>query len=75
MNLVKWKRIYPYQYLGYFENFEERLPCKDKCYSSFTRIRINAETVNMFLKFGINLMKARTDSLDLYFKYNVFPVS
>ena len=66
------KRFYPYQYLDYFEKFEERLPRKGKFYSSLTGKRISDETINMFLKFGINLMKAMTDSLDLYFKYDVF---
>lgn len=58
--------------MDYFEKFEERLPRKGKFYSSLTGKRISDETINMFLKFGINLMKAMTDSLDLYFKYDVF---
>ena len=48
INLVKQKGSYPYEYMSDFEKFEERLPIKDKFYSSLTSKRINDEAIKIF---------------------------
>ena len=36
LNLVKQKGFYCYEYMSRFEKFEEKLPSKEKFYSSLT---------------------------------------
>ena len=36
LNLIKQKRFYPYEYMNDFEKFKEKLPRKEKFYSSLT---------------------------------------
>ena len=36
LDLVKQKGFYPYEYMTYFEKFEEELPVKEIFYSSIT---------------------------------------
>ena len=38
---VKQKGFYPHECMTDFEKFKEKLPCKEKFYSSLTNIKIN----------------------------------
>ena len=55
-----------------FEKFKEKLPCKEKFYSSLTNIKINDKeyehVLNVWNKFGIKTMKYYHD---LYLKCDV----
>ena len=51
---VKQKGFYPYEYMSNFENFKEKLPSKEKFYSSLTDKKISGKEY-MFLRFGTNL--------------------
>ena len=41
LDLVKQKGFYPYRYMNDFEKFKEKLPSKEKFYSSLTGKKIN----------------------------------
>ena len=43
LDLVKQKGFYPYEYMTDFEKFKEKLPSKEKLYSSSTNKKINDE--------------------------------
>ena len=69
---VKQKGFYPHEYMTDFEKFKEKLPCKEKFYSSLTNIKINDKeyehVLNVWNKFGIKTMKYYHD---LYLKCDV----
>ena len=54
LDLVKHKGFYPYEYMSDFEKFKEKLPSKEKFYSSLTDKKISGKEY-MFLRFGTNL--------------------
>ena len=41
LDLVNQKRFYPYEYMSDFEKFKEKLPSKEKFYSSLTDKKIS----------------------------------
>ena len=41
LDLVKHKGFYPYEYMSNLEKFKEKLPSKDKFYSSLTNRKIS----------------------------------
>ena len=55
MIVVKQKRFYPYKYVADFEKFKDKLPIKEKFYSSLTNKKMVTKNLIMFLMFGINL--------------------
>ena len=55
MIVVKQKRFYPYEYVADFEKFKDKLPIKEKFYSSLTNKKMVTKNLIMFLMFGINL--------------------
>ena len=57
LDLVKKKGFHPYEYMSSFEKFKERLPSKEKFYSSLTGKQISDieyEYALMHLGFGID---------------------
>ena len=55
-DLVKQKKIYPYEYMSNFEKFKEQLPSKEESYSSLTsKKKVVTKNMKVFLKFGTNL--------------------
>ena len=50
-DLVKQKCFYPYEYITYFEKFNEQLPSKEKFYSSLTDKKMVAKNINMSFRF------------------------
>ena len=72
LGLVKQKGFYPYEYMTDSEKFKEKLPSKEKFYSSFTNTKINDKeyehVLNVWNKFGMKTMK---DYHDLYLKCDV----
>ena len=59
-----------------FEHFKEKLPGKEKFYSSLTNKKINSKehehVLKVWNKFG---MKTMNDYYDLYLKYDVLPLA
>ena len=55
LDLVKQKKIYPYEYISDFERFEGGFPSINKFYSSFTGKNLMTKTTYKLIKFGINL--------------------
>ena len=43
LDLVKRKRLYPYEYMTDFENFKEKLLSKENFHSSLTNRKINGK--------------------------------
>ena len=43
LDLVKQKRLYPYEYMTDFENFKEKLLSKENFHSSLTNRKINGK--------------------------------
>ena len=72
LDLVKQNGFYPYEYRTDFEKFNERLPSKEKFYSSLTSKKINdnkyEHLFNVWNKFKMNTMK---DYHDFYLKCDV----
>ena len=55
-DLVKQKKIYPYEYMSNFEKFKEQLPSKEESYSSLTsKKKVVTKNMKVFLKFETNL--------------------
>ena len=52
LDLVKQKGFYPYEYMSDFEKFKEKLPSKEKFYSSLTDRKLLTKDMNMLLTFG-----------------------
>ena len=50
LDLVKQKGFYPYEYMSDFEKFKEKLPSKEKFYSSFTDKKICDKEYDHVLK-------------------------
>ena len=65
-DLVKQKRLYPYEYMSDFEKFKEELPSKEKFYSSLTGE--NKHVLKVWNKFE---MKTDERYHDLYLKCEV----
>ena len=55
LDLAKQKGFYPYEYMGDFKKFKEKLLSKEKFYSPLTSKKIRSKKMNMFLMFRINL--------------------
>ena len=55
LDLVKQKRLYPFEYMSDFEKSKEGLPSKKKFYNSLTDRKICYKENEMFLMVGINL--------------------
>ena len=78
---VKQKGFYPHECMTDFEKFKEKLPCKEKFYSSLTNIKINDKeyehVLNVWNKFGIKTMKYYHDlylKCDLLLLADVFQI-
>ena len=60
-NLVKEKRLYPYEYMTDFEKFKEELPSKEKFYSSITHRKVSDKEYehvsSVWKKFEIKTIK------------------
>ena len=54
LDLVKQKGFYLYEYMSDFEKFKEKLPSKEKFYSSLTNKKNVIKNMNMLLKFAIH---------------------
>ena len=50
LDLVKEKRLYPYEYMNDFEKFKEQLPSKEKFHSSSTGKKISDKEFEHILK-------------------------
>ena len=72
LDLVKKKGFYPFEYMTDFEKFKEKLPSKEKFYSSLTWKKINDKEYDHVLKVW-NKFKMQTmkDYHDLYLKCDV----
>ena len=72
LDLVKQKGFYPYEYMSEFEKLKEKLPHKEKFYSSLTGNKISDKeyrhVLNVWSKFEMKTMK---DYHDLYLKCKV----
>ena len=55
LDLVKEKELYPYEYMGDFEKLKEKLPSKEKFYSSLTDRKITDKKYAYVLTFGKKL--------------------
>ena len=56
LDLVKQKGFYPYDYMSDFEKLKEKLPSKEKFYSSLTgKKKIVTKNIEILLRFGTNL--------------------
>ena len=53
LDLVEQKVLYLYECMSDFKKFKEKLPSKEKFYSSLTNKKLVIMDMNMFLKFGI----------------------
>ena len=52
LDLVKQKGFYLYKYMSDFEKFKEKLPSKERFYSSLTDRKLLTKDMNMLLTFG-----------------------
>ena len=72
LDLVKQKGFYPYEYMSHFEKFKEKIPSKEKFYSSLTGKTISDKEYDHVLKvwnkFEMKTMKAYHN---LYLKCDV----
>ena len=59
LDIVKQKGFYPYEYMTDLEKFKDKLPSKEKCYSSLTNKKINDKenVLNVWNKFEMKTMK------------------
>ena len=55
LDLVKQKGFYLYEYMNDFEKFKEELPSDEKFYSFLTSKKLVIKSMNIFLRFRINL--------------------
>ena len=55
LDLAKQKGFYPYEYMGDFKKFKEKLLSKEKFYSSLSSKKISVKENKQFLMFRINL--------------------
>ena len=69
LDLVKQAVSYPYEYMGGFEKFKERLPTKEKMYSLLTsKTIIDKEYEHVFNVWNIFEMKTMKYYNDFYLK-------
>ena len=72
LDLVTKKGFYPFEYMTDFEKFSEKLPSKERLYSSLTGKKTNDKendhVLKVWNKFEIKTMK---DYHDLYLKWDV----
>ena len=72
LDLVNQKRFYPYEYMSDFEKFKEKLPSKEKFYSSLTGKKISDKEYLHLLNVWNNFeMKTMKDYHDLHLKCDV----
>ena len=72
LDLVKQKGFYPYEYMSGFEKFEEKLPSKEKFYSSLIGKEINDKDYEHAAKVCSAFeMKTVKDYHDFYWKCGV----
>ena len=72
LDLVKQKGFHPYEYISDFENSKEKLPSKEKFYSTLTGKKINYKEYEHVLKVWNKFeMKTMKDYHDLYLKCDV----
>ena len=72
LDLVKQKGFYPYRYMNDFEKFKEKLPSKEKFYSSLTGKKINDKEYEHVLKVWKQFqMKMMKDYPNLHLKCDV----
>ena len=55
LDLIKQKGFYTFEYMTDFKKFKEKLPSKEKFYSSLTGKKLLTKNLIMFLRFGTNL--------------------
>ena len=69
LDLVKKKEFYPFEYMTDFGKFKEKLPGKEKFYSSLTGKKNTGKEYDHVLKVWSKFeMKTMKDCHDLYFK-------
>ena len=71
LDLVKQKRFYLYEYMNHFENFNEKLPSKEKMYSSLRGKKLVTKKQHVFNVWKKIKIKTMTDDYDLCFKCDV----
>ena len=72
LDLVKQKGFYPYEYMSNFEKFKEKLPSKEKFYSSLKDKNIsNKEYEHGFRVWNTFEMKRMKDYCNLYLNCDV----
>ena len=72
LDLVKQKGFYPYEYMSDFEKFKEKIPSKEKFYSSLTGKTIRDKEYDHVLKVWNKFeMKTMKGYHNLYLKCNV----
>ena len=72
LDLVKQKGFYPYEYMSDFEKFKEKIPSKEKFYSSLTGKTISDKEYDHVLKVWNKFeMKTMKGYHNLYLKCNV----
>ena len=72
LDLVKIKGFYSYEYMTYFEKFKEKLPRKEKFFSSLTGKKNNDKEYDQVLHVRNKLeIKTRKVYHDLYLKCDV----
>ena len=61
LDFVKQKGFYPHEYISDFEKFNEKLPSKEKFYSSLTDRKISDKepehVINVWRQFEMKMMK------------------
>ena len=61
LDFVKQKGFYPHEYISDFEKFNEKLPSKEKFYSSLTDRKISDKeyehVINAWRQFEMKMMK------------------
>ena len=58
LNLVKQKGLHPYEYMSDFEKFKEKLPSKEKFYSSLeNKKKLGMKIMSILLRFGMHLKR------------------
>ena len=70
LDLVKQKEFYPDEYISSFEKFKEKLPDKNKCYSSLSDKEISDKVYQDVLKVW-NKFEMKTIHHNLYLKWDV----
>ena len=76
LDLVKKKGFYPFEYMNDFEKIKEKLPNKEKLYSSLTGKKVNNKEYDHVLKVWKKFeMKTMKYYHDLYLKCVVLLVA